>query len=73
MSQITAVEISTVGDLRRALADAADTQVLLAQVVAADETAWYLSCTAHPGKAGSFAVLTLRHPDLLTLPPIGRP
>ena len=66
------IEISTVGDLRRAIGgavDAPDDQLIVAQVVAVDGKAWNMIAEFTgrvPG--GTIGVLTLRHPALRTLP-----
>jgi len=67
------IEITTVGKLREALADIADDTEIWAQTCGVDGSAWNMQATladiptAQPRKL----VVTLRHPDLCTLPEWG--
>jgi len=64
--------ITLVADLKNALAEVPDTNGVLAQVVAADGTAWMMEpniggLAGADNKAG-VVVITLRHPELKTMP-----
>jgi len=62
--------VATVGELREKLRTLDDDDMIYYQVVAEDGTAWYLGADAGTTKKGSMFVISLRHPELKTLPKI---
>lgn len=61
--------IQTVGDLRRAIDGRAADELVLAQVVAADGTAWNMAAVIAPIHGiDRGVVIDMRHPELKTLP-----
>jgi hypothetical protein len=68
----TRIPISTVGALRRALAGVPDDRMILHQVVAKNGDAWNLFADFCPLADGTYAILTMTHPQLSTLPNDGR-
>lgn len=62
------INISTVGDIRRALEGHSDDEIVHAQVVAVDGTAWDMYLSISPiFKYENRIVVSMSHPELLTL------
>lgn len=62
------VPIETIGDLRRAIAGLPLEMPVSAQLLARDDTAWYMRMTVSPQAIGmSRTIVTLSHEDLHTL------
>ena len=63
-------EISTVGQLRQAIAGLSDERPVLCQVIATNGQAWNMFCelTPDPDSLKGAAVLQLKHRDLKWLP-----
>lgn len=63
------IEVYSVGKLRELLADLPADRMVIFQVAATDGTAWSLSGAFCPQvRGGSFAVVTLTHLELTTMP-----